>query len=111
MTKKGTKIGRRPRYETQMPSTAITAAAHQLTLWMILGDGIVSQGARRGVEMLVEADPEAERSMGQAMWMVEKAQAALEAAGEEATQKTMYRWVADRFWDLAEEYAAEQQGA
>lgn len=112
---KGRKVGRRARYGTRMPSTAITASAQELTFFMLMGEGVVSQGAQKSVERLAASDPEAQELMRQAIWMKDRAEVTLrESDSEEGSDRSevkqtdLYRYITDHYWELVEEYAAEQ---
>lgn len=107
---KGAKIGRRARYGTRMPSTAITASAQELTFLILMGEGTLSQGIQKSVGRLVAGDPEAGELMRQAIWMNERAEELLRGnnAREEVKQTDAYRYIVDHYWELVEEFAAEQ---
>lgn len=97
------KVGRRPRRGTRMPSTAITAAVEELAFMMLLGEGTASQGVQKSVGLLKESH---EPLMRQAMWMRDQAEEALkkESPGKEVQQTDMYKYVTGNYWELVEKW-------
>lgn len=102
MANKG-KVGRRPRFGSRMPSTAITASVEELTFLMLMSGGNVSQGIQKSIGQLATADEDAERMMRQARWMTARA---AEALGGEVTQKELYSYITNNYWELAAEFEA-----
>lgn len=104
------KTGRRPRGGARMPSTTITALVEELAFMTILGNGSTSAGAQQTVMRLVDRDPEAARIYKQAQWMKERASRALrsEQPGVEANQTDLYRWIAQHYWELEDEWKDRQ---
>ncbi|RIK20652.1 MAG: hypothetical protein DCC51_07270 [Anaerolineae bacterium] len=104
------KRGRRPRGKTPMPTTTITALAEELIFYTLLGDGATSLGVQRAVRQLLEHDPEAGKLMKQAAWMRERAELTLAQRGEvETNQKDVYKFISAHFYELAEEWAENNE--
>ncbi len=97
------KVGRRSRRGTRMPSTAITAAVEELVFLMLLGDGTASRGVQESVTLLKAADGTA-GLMRQAIWMREQAEEALRKvdSDEEVQQIDMYKYITANYWELVD---------
>lgn len=97
------KVGRRPRRGTRMPSTAITAAIEELVFMMLLGDGTASLGVQRSVGLLKESH---ELQMRQALWMRDQAEEVLKKENPEVEvqQTDMYKYVTGNYWELVEKW-------
>lgn len=97
------KVGRRPRRGTRMPSTAITAAIEELVFMMLLGDGTASLGVQRSVGLLKESH---ESLMKQSLWMRDQAEEVLKKdnPGAEVQQTEMYKYVTGNYWELVEKW-------
>lgn len=95
--------GRRPRRDSPMPTTSISASAEEMTFLILLGEGPLSRGVQKAVNRLAKIDPEAAEMMRQSIWIRQRAETILKKQNKKVGQIDIYRYVAENFQDLLDE--------